>query len=369
MANLNFPLFQNSIADAPGWVNQITRSLTGALYSPIERVTALPSPTLDRVFLLGVGVVAPLVSGDILVYTTTSAAGYQTYTPIDGTVVGGYTRKTTLGVANWVQTEFADGAIYRVTASGSVAVPTTFRGICTIVIPAGLTATFTTTLMVGGVMGTLVSSGIYFLFQDGVNSILSGGATGGGGGGGGGSAATLVYGTDGDPNGMFYWLGTAYGTQSWVNPIGGSLLGGLASTTALGSITMLSDRINSNFYTDPVPNQWVAWDLKSGHNIAVSAYTLRARNVAPDHLLRNWVLEGTNTVSAFDVAGLNGASWTAIDTRSADTTLAANSQYYTLMVNGSTAPYQYLRLRQTGLNSTSSNYLTLGKIEFYGSYV
>lgn len=173
MANLNLPLFQNSIADAPGWVNQITRSLTNATFSPIERITIAPPQVLDKVYLLGIGVPAPFTSGDALVYTTLSAAGYQTFTPIDGTVIAGFTRKTNAGTADWVQTEFAHDAIYLVSVSGAVAVPTTFRGVCTIVIPATRTATFTSTLTNGGAMGTLLSSGVYYLYQDATNAILT----------------------------------------------------------------------------------------------------------------------------------------------------------------------------------------------------
>ena len=183
-----------------------------------------------------------------------------------------------------------------------------------------------------------------------------------------GSGTTLTYVSDGDANGLFYWLGTNLGTTAWSNPAGGSLLSVLASTTGLGSASDISDRVGSNFYTDNLPDQWLTWDLGSGNAIAVDKYTLRNRNFDTNHLPRNWVLEGTNSVGTFDVAGINAATWTAIDTRVNDGTLVATDQYYTLTINGSIDPYRYIRLRQSGVNSLGASFFTLGEAEFYGTY-
>ena len=179
----------------------------------------------------------------------------------------------------------------------------------------------------------------------------------------------LIYASDGDTNGLFYWLGTFYGATTWSNPTNTSRLLALALTTENGDIGQLADRQSSGFYTTNAPDRWLAWDLTAGHSIAISAYTLRVRGTDDFHILRNWVLEGTNAIGTFDTAGINAATWTAIDTRTNDATMTAVNQYYTLTANGSNARYRYLRLRQTGLNSTSANYLTLGEIEFYGNYV
>jgi hypothetical protein len=180
------------------------------------------------------------------------------------------------------------------------------------------------------------------------------------------TGTNLTYVSDGDANGLFYWLGTAQGTTAWSNPAGGSLLSALASTQLKGTVSELSDRLDSDFYTDQLPDQWVAWALGGGVTMSVTKYTYRARNFDTNHLPRNWVLEGTNTVSAFDVAGVNAATWTAIDTRSNDATIINGNQYYTLTVNGSTSAYSYLRFRQSGPNSTSGLYFTFGELEFYG---
>jgi hypothetical protein len=180
------------------------------------------------------------------------------------------------------------------------------------------------------------------------------------------TGTNLTYVSDGDANGLFYWLGTNRNTTAWSNPAGGSLLSALASTQLNGTVSELSDRLDSNFYTDQLPNQWVAWALGGGVTMSVGKYTIRSRNFDTNHLPRNWVLEGTNTVGTFDIAGVNAATWTAIDTRSNDNTLINGNQYYTLTVNGSIAAYSYLRLRQSGLNSTGGLYFTPAELEFYG---
>ena len=182
------------------------------------------------------------------------------------------------------------------------------------------------------------------------------------------TGTTLTYASDGDANGLFYFLGTNLGTTAFSNPAGGALLSVLASSTDNGNAGMLSDRVGSNFYTSAAPNQWVAWDLGTGHTMAITQYTIRNRNFDTNHLPRNWVLEGTNAVATFDVAGLDAATWTAIDGRTNDATLTATNQYYTLTINGSGSAYRYLRFRQNGPNSLGSGYLTIGEFETYGVY-
>jgi E3 ubiquitin-protein ligase HECTD1 len=178
----------------------------------------------------------------------------------------------------------------------------------------------------------------------------------------------LTYVSDGDTNGLFYWLGTNLGTTAWSNPAGSSQLGLIASTSEFGTANMLSERAPSNFYTNNLPNQWIAWALDAARTISVDKYTLRNRNFDTNHLPRNWVLEGANTISNFDIAGINAATWTAIDTKVNDATLTTIDQYYTIAPNGSNAAYRYIRLRQSGTNSNGANYFTVNELELYGVF-
>lgn len=171
--------------------------------------------------------------------------------------------------------------------------------------------------------------------------------------------------SDGDTNGVVSYLGTNGLKSAFTNP-SGAILPTIASSSGSGTPANLTNRTNDEWFTSNAAGSWVAFDLGTG--ISVSNYTLRARSSAASALPRNWVLEGTNSVSSFDITGVNAAIWTAIDTRTSDATLTAASQYYTLTANGSTLDYRYLRLRITGPDSSGTNFLTLNEIEFYGTY-
>jgi hypothetical protein len=176
----------------------------------------------------------------------------------------------------------------------------------------------------------------------------------------------LTYVSNGDGNGLVYYLGTNGITSAFVNPTTNDKLSVVASSNG-GSPdlpTALTDRQSSNWFTDNIANSWVAWDTIA--SFAVSEYTLVSR-IINVYYPRTWVLEGTNVVASFDIGGINAATWTTIDSRTNDNTLNGLSVYSTFTANGSTAFYRYIRLRQTGLDSSNTNYLVLGEVEFYGT--
>jgi len=181
-----------------------------------------------------------------------------------------------------------------------------------------------------------------------------------------GVGTNLTYVSDNDTNGLFYYLGSNNLTSVFGNPqVNGTILGQFSSVLA-GSVQLLSNRIDDEFYTNNSPNSWVAFSIVGTLSISVSKYTIRTRPANTSQMLRSWVLEGTNTVGTFDVASINAATWTTIDTRNNDATLTTVSQSYTLTANGATTPFKYLRFRQTGLNATGADYLVLNELEFYG---
>ena len=180
------------------------------------------------------------------------------------------------------------------------------------------------------------------------------------------SGTSLTYVSDGDANGAFYYLGTNSLTTAFANPTTSGAVLALASSAFLGLIDTLTDRVASDFYVDNAVNNWVAWDFKT-KQLSVSKYTLRNRNDSGGYYMRNWVLEGSNAVTAFNVSGVNGATWTTIDTRTNDTTLTSINLFYTLASNGSQASYRYLRYRSTGIDSSGANFLCMGEFEFYGA--
>lgn len=181
--------------------------------------------------------------------------------------------------------------------------------------------------------------------------------------------SNLVYASDGDINGLAYYLGTAGLTTAFTNPAVNTAFPVIASSELNpGSFPTSSivDRIPSLAHTQALTDSWFAFSIPN-NSLSVTKYTLRARNDAGSNQLRSWILEGTNTLSTFTVAGVNAASWAAIDTRTNDATLNAADQYYTLTKNGTSASFRYLRLKQTSPNSSGTLHLTLGEIEFYGT--
>jgi hypothetical protein len=96
---------------------------------------------------------------------------------------------------------------------------------------------------------------------------------------------------------------------------------------------------------------------------------MRNRNSDATNLPRSWKLQGTNVVSANTEAGFNGASWTDLDTQSSNATIVAASGWFSGPVTGVTTAYRYLRIIQTGLNSSSQNFFCISEIEFYGQFI
>lgn len=183
------------------------------------------------------------------------------------------------------------------------------------------------------------------------------------------SPQTFVYVSDGDTNGMLYFIGRNYGVAAWVNPHTATFLQIIRNIDSVGSAPNIVDRIAQDTYTTNVANSWIVVDLKSGKSAIITHYSLRIRNVADPRAMRNWKLQGTNASASNSIADLNAATWTDIDTRVGDIVMANTAGawgFYT--VGGSPSGYRWLRILQNGLNGGSSpdNYLAVCEIELYG---
>lgn len=176
----------------------------------------------------------------------------------------------------------------------------------------------------------------------------------------------LTYSSGGDTNGLIYYLGTNALTTAFANPSNQSNLGVVVNGTGDGNLTGLTDRTGANWGRNAI-GSWCAFDLKAGKSMSVTTYVIRNRSVTTD-MPRNWVLEGTNTISTFDITGIDAATWTAIDTRTNDTSIISSLQYVAFTSNGSTSAYRYLRARNTGVSSSAQPWFVIGEIEFYGVF-
>ncbi len=179
----------------------------------------------------------------------------------------------------------------------------------------------------------------------------------------------LTYASNGDTNGILYWLGTSKGTLGWSNPnVSGNCV--IVNTAlSFGSSSDLSNRASNDWNTQNIANSMVGVDFGPFAALICNKYTIRNRVSASSESLRNWKLQGTNSVASNTVTDWNLATWTDIDTRTADATLNANDVWGAWTVSGTPAAYRYLRILQNGVNSSGTNYLCMGEFEFYGSVV
>lgn len=163
----------------------------------------------------------------------------------------------------------------------------------------------------------------------------------------------LTYASDGDTNGMCYWLGTNKGTTEWSNP-NNKLLILSASSIGVGTLDSLVDRADSQFYTNSdEPIAWIEINFQS-NKINPTHYSIKTRNQSSGHYPRTWKLQGRKS----------DAMLIDLDVQANNTTLNANNQWLTLPVS-SNDYYQKLRI-ELSLNSSGFRYLVLGEIEFYG---
>ncbi|MBH8561647.1 hypothetical protein I8748_05545 [Nostoc sp. CENA67] len=169
---------------------------------------------------------------------------------------------------------------------------------------------------------------------------------------------TFTYSSNGDANGIFYWLGT-YGTGSgWLNPYTAGLVGITGSSYYDGSasnsdVSQLVNRVDGNgFASQNIANSWLKIDLKQ-RKLKPSYYSIRARQFNAN-LIKNWKFQGSN----------DDSNWTDLDSKTNQSVVA--SQWFSLSVTSSTF-YRLFRILQMGVSSSSDNILTLGEIELYGT--
>lgn len=186
------------------------------------------------------------------------------------------------------------------------------------------------------------------------------------------AGVTLTYASNGDSNGLIYYLGTNGLTTAFTNPAGTGFLI-LASGSSTNTPAALTSRDTTLWASLGTPLQWMALDLGAGKSIDLHDYTLKARSDSNSAMLRNWELQGTNSISVWSVAGVESSSWTVIDTQGNQLSMSVANDFFYTGYPSNKPSYRYLRLIQTGYNSepfpsNDRDYLVLGEIEFYGQY-
>lgn len=156
-------------------------------------------------------------------------------------------------------------------------------------------------------------------------------------------------------NDILYYLGTKENTTSWTNPNIFNAVTITASSVYSGTVSNLTDRSVSEFHTNNNTSTiWIKFNF-GGNTVNPNYYVLRNRSAQASNYVRNWKLQGSN----------DDNTWTDLDTRTNNATLNTLNQLAGFTCTSSTN-YKFLRILQTGSNSSGLNYLVLGEVYFYG---
>jgi len=205
-------------------------------------------------------------------------------------------------------------------------------------------------------------------FPFGFWKTVGAGATAGGAGGS--NTRVLTYSSDGDTNGASYFAGKNYTSGgTWTNPhTAGYLTVVNTPLAASGSaLSFVNRTLDHSVFTGNTVNSYAGIDLGAGRSLVPTYYSMRARDDDNTNLPRNWKLQGTNSVTADNDGAWIAATWTDLDTRTSNTTISVASAWGSFAVTGVSTGYRYLRIVQTGTNSSGNSYFCIQEIEFYGT--
>jgi len=180
-----------------------------------------------------------------------------------------------------------------------------------------------------------------------------------------------TYSSDGDTNGILTFAGKNFDAGgSWTNPHTAGYVVAVRSSDETGTATHIVNHAVENTHTSNVANSWIAIDLGSPRSAVLDKYSIRIRSGADPRAIRNWKLQGTNSTASNSISHLAAATWTDIDVRVADTTMAnTGSTWVTYTITGTPGGYRWIRILQNGLNggAVPDNYFTVSEIELYGT--
>jgi hypothetical protein len=113
---------------------------------------------------------------------------------------------------------------------------------------------------------------------------------------------------------------------------------------------------DSYWYSHDQPNSWIQFDFKD-RRISVTNYTIKSDGQGGYHLVE-WSIEGSN----------DGNTWIPVDARHTEDLCGDFVVKSYACESRKSAPqfFRFIRLIQTGKNSSNSDYLLLGNLEFFG---
>jgi hypothetical protein len=169
----------------------------------------------------------------------------------------------------------------------------------------------------------------------------------------------LNYSTDGDANGLFYYLGSNKRSRPWQNPYGDKIIIVASSTDYGSSVNFLTDRRESDYYSNTNPGNWLDIDLAPSKCKLKCKYYSLQNAYQSANALRNWNFQGTNN---------NGITWDTLDIQVNNPNLKTVPPYQWLSLPlAGTIAYSRFRLIVTGLSALNGYILALSEIELYGN--
>lgn len=188
--------------------------------------------------------------------------------------------------------------------------------------------------------------------------------------------ASLIWVSNGDTNGLLYYIGTNYGAESWANPQtrGVLLFVGGGSYTGSSPSGFLSDRATTEDGNLSLDSIYL--DVGAGNKIAITDYTLQSINYnvgGNTWAQRSWTLQGSNNVSGTDETAFNAATWTTLDTRSGDATMGFGaSQWGRYTIASAVIEYRFFRFINPGASRSDGGgaaVFKIAEIELYGNFI
>lgn len=171
------------------------------------------------------------------------------------------------------------------------------------------------------------------------------------------NSINLNFASNGDTNGLFYFLGTNALGESFTNPSTRGFVQLTASSILSGNAAaVLCDRQTSAFYSNNAAGSWVKVNILANYRLRPTYYSWRTRSDSNGNHLRNWRLRGS----------LDDSIWEDLDVRTNDTTLNGTNAWGGFAVANATKAYKFFQLLITGNDSSSNLYLTGGEWELYG---
>jgi hypothetical protein len=110
----------------------------------------------------------------------------------------------------------------------------------------------------------------------------------------------------------------------------------------------------SYFYSNDGLNEWVAYEFLTAI-VTPTMYSLQTRPFGGGCHIQSWSLEGST----------DGLNWVELDRQAEIADLNGLGRIKSFQVN-SPVPCRFIRLRQTGPNTTGNHHLCLSRLELFG---